>query len=84
MLVCNFLISPAAQIRKNDITVWGSRTVLSYDKLEKNWQQKFDSLPKRKYGITTEQLKSRSIKEPEPEYMLRVFDDFRKKVIEAR
>ena len=83
MLVCNFLISPAAQIRKNDITEWGSRTVLSYDKLEKNWQQKFDSLPKRKYGITTEQLKSNSIKEPEPEYMLRVFDDFRKKVIEA-
>ena len=83
MLVCNFLISPAAQARKNDITFWGSRTVLAYDKLEKIWQQKFDSLPKRKYGITTSQLKSRSINEPEPEYMLRVFDDFRKKVIEA-
>ena len=83
MLVCNFLISPAAQIKKNDNTFWGSRTVLAYDKLEKNWQQKFDSLPQRKYGITPDQLKSRSIKEPEPEYMLRVFDDFRKKVIEA-
>ena len=83
MLVCNFLISPAAQLKKSDITFWGSRTVLAYNKLEKNWQLKFDSLPKRKYGITPDQLKSRSIKEPEPEYMLRVFDDFRKKVIEV-
>ncbi len=83
LVVCNFLISPEAQVKKNDITLWGSRTVLAYDKLDKEWQQKFDALPKRQYGITPEQLKSRSIKEPEPEYMLRVFSDFRKKVIEV-
>ncbi len=83
MVVCNFLISPEAQVKKNDITLWGSRTVLAYDKLPKEWQAKFDSLPRRQYGITAARLKSHSINEPEPQYMLRVFEDFRKKVIEA-
>ncbi len=83
MVVCNFLISPQAQIKKNDITFWGSRTVLAYDKLPAQYKAGFDSLPKRKYGITSQQLQSRSVKEPKPQYMLRVFDDFRKHVIEA-
>lgn len=82
MVVCNFLISPQAQIKKNDITLWGSRTVLAFDKLEKEWQDKFNALPKRKYGLDAEYIKSRAIKELAPEYMLRVFEDFRKNVIE--
>ncbi len=82
MVVCNFLISPEAQVKKNDITLWGSRTVLAYDKLEKEWQDKFSALPKRKYGLDASYIKSKAIKELAPEYMLRVFDDFRKNVIE--
>ncbi len=81
MVVCNFLISPEAQIKKNDITYWGGHTVLSYDKLDKKWQQAFDALPKRKYGLSDQEIQARSIKELAPEYMLRVYDDFRKKVI---
>lgn len=81
MVVCNFLVSPEAQVKKNDITMWGSRTVLALDKLEPQWQQAFQALPKRKYGLRKEVIQSRSIKEPAPEYMLRVFDDFRSKVI---
>ena len=82
MVVCNFLISPEAQIKKNDITLWGSRTVLAFDKLEKEWQDKFNALPKRKYGLDASLIKSKAIKELAPDYMLRVFDDFRKKVVE--
>ncbi|MBX9733833.1 MAG: ABC transporter substrate-binding protein [Chitinophagaceae bacterium] len=82
MVVCNFLISPEAQIKKNDIRLWGSRTVLAMDKLEKEWQDKFDALPKRKYGLDAAYIKSNAIKELAPEYMLSVFEDFRKKVIE--
>ncbi len=81
MVVCNFLISPEAQIKKNDITYWGGHTVLSYDKLDKKWQEAFDALPKRKYGLSDEEIQAKSIKELAPEYMLRVYDDFRKKVI---
>ena len=83
MVVCNFLLSPAAQLRKANINTWGARTVLDYNKLEKEWQLKFDSLPKIKYGLTATDLSGRIIKEPDPQYMLKVFDDFRKKVIEA-
>lgn len=82
MVVCNFLISPEAQIKKNDIRLWGSRTVLAIDKLEKQWQDKFEALPKRKYGLDAAYIKANAIKELAPEYMLRVFEDFRKKVIE--
>ncbi|MEO7394455.1 MAG: ABC transporter substrate-binding protein, partial [Chitinophagaceae bacterium] len=78
MVVCNFLISPEAQIKKNDITLWGSRTVLAFDKLEKEWQDKFNFLPSRKYGLEHDYIKLKAIKELAPEYMLRVFDDFRK------
>jgi len=81
MVVCNFLISPEAQAKKNDITLWGSRTVLAYDKLEKQWQDSFNALPKRKYGLDAGAIRSRAIKELAPEYMLRVFDDFRKEII---
>lgn len=81
MVVCNFLISPEAQSKKNDIRLWGSRTVLAYDKLEEKDRALFDSLPERKYGLSAEALRGKAIQELAPEYMLRVFDDFRKEVI---
>ena len=83
MAVCNFLISPEAQLRKSDIRWWGSKSVLAYNKLPVEWQKRFDTLPPRRYSVAAGQLKSLAIKEPVPEYMLRLFDDFRKKVIEA-
>ncbi|MEO7310820.1 MAG: ABC transporter substrate-binding protein [Chitinophagaceae bacterium] len=83
MVVCNFLLSPEAQLRKANINTWGARTVLDLNKLEKEWQEKFDTLPKIKHGLTASDLNGRVIKEPDPQYMLKVFDDFRKKVIEA-
>lgn len=81
MVVCNFLISPEAQVKKNDIGLWGSRTVLAKDKLEQQWKDAFAALPPRKYGLSGDEIKARAIKELAPEYMLRMFDDFRTKVI---
>lgn len=81
MVVCNFLISPEAQVKKNDIRLWGSRTVLAMDKLDKPWQDAFAALPKRQYGLNGAEIKAKAIKELAPEYMLRMFDDFRTKVI---
>lgn len=84
MVVCNFLLSPEAQIKKNNYTIWGGSMVLDYSKLEKQWQQQYDALPKLKYGISDEEIKSKSIKETEPKYMIRIADDFRKFVIETK
>ncbi len=84
MLVCNFLISPAAQIMKSDPGSWGSGLILDYNKMEKADQQKYDALPPLKYGLPESELKAKSIKETEPKYMMRVDEDFRKYVIEAK
>ncbi len=84
MVVCNFLLSPEAQIKKNNYTIWGGSMVLDYSKLDKQWQDAYDALPKLKYGISEAEIKSRSIKETEPKYMIRIADDFRKFVIEAK
>ena len=84
MVVCNFLLSPEAQIKKNNFKMWGGSMILSYDKLDKNWQEEYKLLPPLKYGLREDEIKLRSIKETAPSYMIRVADDFRKFVIEGK
>ena len=84
MVICDFLISPEAQIKKNNYTIWGGGMVLDYTKLTRNWQIEYDTLPKLKYGLSQEEIKSKSIQETEPKYMIRIGDDFRKFVIDAK
>ena len=50
MVVANFLLSPEAQLRKEDPRVWGDPTVLSMDRLEAADRQAFAALPR---GIAT-------------------------------
>ncbi len=82
LVVCNFLISPEAQLRKMNPEVWGDYTILSVSKLPEGWQQKFAALPKRKYALQREALQDKALMEPAPEYMIRLYDDFRTYVIE--
>ncbi|MEO7530058.1 MAG: ABC transporter substrate-binding protein [Sediminibacterium sp.] len=84
LVLCNFLLSPEAQAKKANINYFGARTVLAYNKLPVTDQQRFDTLPKVKYGLTAEELKNRIIKEPVAQYMIILADDFRKKVIEFK
>lgn len=82
MVVCNFLISPEAQYRKARPDVWGDGTILAKQKLPKNWQQKFAELPRRKYSPSRDSLQSHALQELAPEYMIRLYEDFRKQVIQ--
>ncbi len=50
MVVANFLLSPEAQLRKEDPQVWGDPTVLSMDRLDEADRQAFAALPR---GIAT-------------------------------
>jgi len=84
MVVANFLISPEAQLTKMNPEVWGDGTVLDVSKLPTGWQEKFHNIPGRKYAPRREAIQSKAYAELAPEYMIRMFDDFRKKVIEAR
>ena len=83
LVVCNFLISPEAQAKKADLAFSGSRTVLDYKNLTAADKQRFDTLKAIKYGISLPVLQANAIKEPVPEYMIRVTEDFRKFVIEV-
>lgn len=82
MQVINFLISPEAQFEKSKADGMDANTVLDLSKLSEAWQKKFKNAPKRKYGISMEKLKPHAMQEPAPEYMIRLYEDFRTKVIE--
>ncbi|UZR97916.1 ABC transporter substrate-binding protein [Chondrinema litorale] len=81
MVVCNFLISPEAQAKKMQPQVWGDGTVLSIDKLPEEWQKKFNEIPGRENSPPRVDIQPLALKEPAPEYMMKLFEDFRKEVI---
>lgn len=81
MVVCNFLISPEAQYKKQDPAVWGDGAVLAMEKLPEEWRQKFRSLPNRRYAPPRAEIQPRALPELAPEYMIRLAEDFRKEII---
>ncbi len=83
MLVINFMISPEAQLRKMDPTVWGDHTVLAIDKLPAGYRKLFRELPTRRYAPDRDAIQGKAFQEPAPEYMTRLFKDFRTHVIET-
>lgn len=82
LVVINFLISPEAQLKKTDPVVWGDGTILAVDKLPEEWQTKFREIPDRTYAPEREEIEPNGLPEPAPEYMIRIFEDFRKEVIQ--
>jgi len=82
MVVANFLISPEAQLRKLDPHVWGDGTVLDIAKLPAEWQERFASVPGRRYAPPRSAIQQKALMELSPEYMIRLSNDFRKHVIE--
>jgi len=62
-VVANFMLSPEAQVRKQEPTVWGDLSVLSYDKLSTDEQAQFDDLPR---GIATLSIEELGKTLPEP------------------
>jgi putative spermidine/putrescine transport system substrate-binding protein len=82
MAVINFLISPEAQLERMTRKEMRGNTVLSMEKLPEEWQRKFEAAPERKYGASLEELEDYAIKEPKPDYMINVYEEFRTEVIE--
>lgn len=82
MVVTNFMISPEAQWKKMQPAVWGDGTILSMKKLSKEWQDKFNSIPGRVHAPARADIQSKALAEPAPEYMIHLFEDFRKNVME--
>ncbi|MGD8427071.1 MAG: ABC transporter substrate-binding protein [Balneolaceae bacterium] len=82
IVVCNFLISPEAQYRKARPDVWGDGTVLAVKRLPQKWRKKFAEMPKRRYAPSKDSLQAHALQELAPEYMIHLYEDFRKKVIQ--
>jgi putative spermidine/putrescine transport system substrate-binding protein len=82
MAVVNFLISPEAQLKKQDPAVWGDGMVLDLKKLPQTWQAQWQKLPPRKYVAPRSELNARALPELAPQYMIRLSEDFRKNIIE--
>jgi putative spermidine/putrescine transport system substrate-binding protein len=82
MVVINFLISPEAQFEKYKPAVWGDGTVLDVPKLPTAWREKFETLPDRRAAPPRSALTHYALREPAPEYMLRLAADFNKYVLE--
>ena len=82
MVVIDFLMSPEAQFEKLTRNGRESRTVLDLERLPAEWSNKFSNASGRKYCPDPEKLAEKAIKEPAPEYMIRLYEDFRTEVIE--
>ncbi|WP_300434907.1 ABC transporter substrate-binding protein [Christiangramia sp.] len=82
MQVINFLISPEAQYLKANADGMDANTVLEISRLPEKWKQKFENAQEREYGLKMKDLEAYAIAEPAPEYMIRLYEDFRTKVIE--
>jgi len=81
MVVINFLMSPDAQFEKMKPEVWGDGTILDMNKLPAKWQQKFDDIPGRTNAPPRDQIEEKAFMEPAPQYMIRIFEDFRNRVV---
>mgnify|MGYP000500443418 CR=1 FL=1 len=77
MVVINTLISPWAQWKKMDPVVWGDGTILDIERLPKAWQDKFADIPNRQFAPDRTTIQDRAILEFAPEYMIRLYEDFR-------
>ena len=82
MVVCNFLISPEAQLEKLKPDVWGDGTVLDSARLPAAWKVKFSAAGERKASPSRADISTRALREPSPAYMIRIFEDFRKFILE--
>ena len=81
MQVINFLLSPEAQLKKADVNGMNSNTVLDMESLPELAGKDFKIRP-APIRPEMKELENNAIAEPAPEYMIRLYEDFRKQVIE--
>jgi len=83
LVLVNFLISPEAQLKKALPEVWGDGSVLDTAKLPDEYRKQFEQLPGRVRVASRAELEKHALMEPAPEWMIRLHDDFRTRIIEA-
>jgi len=74
----NFLISPEAQIKKQNKNFWGDPSVLSSSKLTPEWKENFLNLPRGSATLSNEELDLK-LEEPHPSWVKVIEDKWIKK-----
>ena len=70
-LVANFMLSPEAQLKKADTTIWGDPTVLSMLKLTDSQRMAFNKLPRGIATLSNANLAD-TLAEPHPSWVSRL------------
>jgi putative thiamine transport system substrate-binding protein len=78
LVVANFLLSPEAQLRKQDPTVWGDPTVLAMDRLDAADRRKFADQPRGLATLPPTEL-GPILPEPHPSWTTRLETEWRRR-----
>ena len=78
MVVADFLLSPEAQAKKQDPSVWGDFTVLALDRLGPDDRRRFAALPLGPAALAPDRL-GPALPEPHPSWTLRLEQEWRRR-----
>ena len=67
-VVINYMISPEAQLEKQNAEIWGDPSVLSFDKLNTNLKKDFENLLNKSTDLSFQDL-GKKIPEPHPSWV---------------
>ena len=71
MVVANFLMSPEAQVRKQNPTYWGEQTVLAMHLLTAEDKKRFIDIPRGKATLSNDEL-GKTLPEPHPSWITQI------------
>ena len=84
MVVANFLLSPEAQLKKADETLWGDFPAIDPQRLESVWQSKFTNQPRGPATLSSSELQQHQLPEPTSEILIRLEKGWQEKVLKGR
>lgn len=84
MVVADFLLSPEAQFRKADPTVWGDLPAIDPTRLDDTWRGKFAQQPRGIATLSDEVLQKHQLPEPPSEILIRLEKGWDKHVLKGQ
>ncbi len=84
LVVADFLLSPEAQLSKNDPRNWGDFTVLELSRLDEEWRNRFKNLDLGSATLSLRQLEKAAVPEIPSGYLELLERDWEKQVLRSR
>ncbi len=84
MVVANFLLSPEAQFKKADPSVWGDLPAIDPVRLDDIWRERFAKQPRGIATLSDEVLQKHQLPEPPSEVLIRLEKGWDKHVLKGQ